>query len=152
MTETREDIPRDDRDLIDGDLREPDLGDPDLRDPDWWSPAWILSAESAALSAFTLAVLGMFGGASLAAVVAQSLGGVRSEPADVRWDVLVPASMALLFALSAVLLARRVIVATRTDPTWATHLAGAAAVVAGASAAASVVAMAACALGAPPGV
>ncbi len=126
--------------------------DEDQLDPTWWSTSSILSAEPAAISAFTLAVLGMFGGGSLASVVAQSFVGIPSEPADGRWDVVIPASMALLFALGAVLLARRAIVGRVAGPTWVTHLAGAAVVVAGVSSLASVVALVAASIGAAPGV
>ncbi|MEA2844441.1 MAG: hypothetical protein QOJ69_2112 [Actinomycetota bacterium] len=73
-------------------------------------------------------------------------------PTDVRWNVVIPASMALLFALGAVLLAGRALVWLGAGPTWATHLAGAALVVAGVSSVASIVAIVAATMGAPPGV
>ncbi len=121
-------------------------------DPVWWSAGSLLSRESAAISAFTFAVLGMFGGATIASVVAQSVVGRPWNEADIRWDSVVSAGVALLFALGAMLLGRRVILAEAAEPAWSSQLARAAVVVAAAGSVLSAVAVVTGLLRGPPGV
>ena len=102
----------------------------DLVEPGWWSAASLLTVEAAAIAALTFALLGMFGGATVASVVAQAVVGDPWSPADVRWDAVVSAGVALLFVLAALLLGRRVVVAEEDVPPWSGHLARAAVVVA----------------------
>ncbi len=122
-----------------------------LVDTPWWSAGSLLPVEAAAITAFTFAVLGMFGGATIASVVAQSVVGSPWSAADIRWDSVVSAGVALVFALGAILLGRRVIVAEGDEARWSGHLARAAVVVAGAGGVLSAVAVVAGVLRSPPG-
>jgi len=117
----------------------------------WWSTRSLLALEAAAITAFTFAVLGMFGGATIASVVAQSVVGSPLSEADIRWDSVVSAAVALLFALGAVLLGRRVILTEGDEPSWSGHLARAAVVVAAAGAMLAAVAVLMGVLRGPPG-
>ncbi len=93
----------------------------------------------------------MFGGATIASVVAQSVVGSPWSGADIRWDSVVSAGVALVFALGAILLGRRVILAEGDEARWGGHLARAAAVVAGAGGVLSAMAVATGVLRGPPG-
>lgn len=121
-----------------------------LAEAAWWSTGSLLSAEAAAITAFTFAVLCMFGGATIASVVAQSLVGGPWSEANIRWDSVVAPGVALLFALGAMVLGRRVILA-EDECRWSSHLARAAVVVAVAGGVLSAVAVVTGVLRGPPG-
>ena len=123
----------------------------ELVDSRWWSAGSLLSVEAAAITAFTLAVLAMFGGATIASVVAQSIVGSPWSGADIRWDSVVSAAVALVFAVGAILLGRRVILAEGDDPRWSGDLARAAVVVAGAGGVLSAMVVVTGVLRGPPG-
>ncbi len=129
---------------------EVDEADDDLLEPAWWATASLLSVEASALSAFTVALLGMFGGTTIASVLVQSVVGAPWEPDGWVWYSVLSAAMALLFALGAILLARRVLV-DADAPDWSANLARAAVVVAAIGVALSTVALLAAAMRGSPG-
>ena len=116
----------------------------------WWSAGTLRSVEATAVAA-SFAVLGTFGGATIASVVAQSVVGSPWSGADIRWDSVVSAGVALVFALGAILLGRRVIIAEGDEARWSGHLARAAVVVGGAGGVLSAIAVATGVLRGPPG-
>jgi hypothetical protein len=133
-----------------------DIGDDivdgnDLHKRPWWSPSSLLTAEAAAITAFTFAVLSLLGGSTTATLM-QAILGLTFEPVDYRWISLAPPVVLLLFALGAMLLGGRVIRGGRDEaPTWAGQLARAAVVVAGVGAGLWVVAIVAGLLRGSPG-
>ena len=131
-------------------FEEVDQADDELLEPTWWAPASLLSAESSAVSAFTVALLGMFGGTTIVPVLVQSVVGAPWEPDGWVWYSVLSAAMALLFALGAILLARRVLVVADA-PDWSGNLARAAVVVAAVGFALSTVALLAAAMQGSPG-
>jgi hypothetical protein len=123
----------------------------DLRKRPWWSPSSLLTAEAAAITAFTFAVLSLLGGSTTATLM-QAILGLTFEPVDYRWISLAPPVVLLLFALGAMLLGGRAIRGGRDEaPTWAGQLARAAVVVAVVGAGLSVVAIVAGLLRGSPG-
>ena len=131
-------------------FEEVDEADDDLLEPTWWSPASLLSVEASAISAFTVALLGMFGGTTIASVLVQAVVGAPWETHGwVGYSVL-SAGTGLLFALGAMLLARRVLV-DADAPAWSGNLARAAVVVAAIGGALSIVAVLAAVVRGSPG-
>ncbi len=124
--------------------------DEDLIEPAWWAPASLLTAEAAAITAFTVALLGMFGGTTISSVVVQSVVGAPWEQDGWVWYSVLSAGMALVFAAGAVLFARRVI-RDADAPGWSGHLARAAVLVAAAGTALSILAILATAVQGFPG-
>ena len=64
--------------------------------------------KASAITAFTLALVAMFGPITIATVVADTLVAAPWEPSDFRWHAVTVASVVLVFALGAILLGRRV--------------------------------------------
>ncbi len=123
--------------------------DEDLVEPAWWAPASLLTTEAAAITAFTVALLGMVGGTTIASVLVQSVVGAPWEQDGWVWYSVLSAGMALVFAAGAVLLARRVI-RDADAPGWSGHLARAAVLVAAAGIALSTLAILATAVQGSP--
>jgi hypothetical protein len=126
--------------------------DEDLESTDraWWAPASLLSAEAAAITAFSFAVLAMFGGATIAPVVARALAG-NPWDGDLRGESTISAGVAMLFALGGLVLARRVLTTPADAPPGSVHLARAAVVLASAAGVLAAVAVLAGVVGAGPG-
>jgi hypothetical protein len=133
------------------DMSDDIVGGDDLHKQAWWSPSSLLTAQAAAITAFTFAVVSLLGGTTTQTLM-QAILGFTFEPIDYRWIVLVPPIVLLLFALGAMLLGARAIRRDRDEaPTWAGQLARAAVVVAVVGAGLSVVAIVAGLLRGSPG-
>lgn len=109
-------------------------------EPRWWSPTGLLTPEASAITALTLAVVGVIGGGFIGFPVAQALVGFGDGPDDMRMHNVVSAAIVLLLLLGTIWLARRVLLDDDVEASvWCRHLAGSAVIVAAVGSALSAV-------------
>lgn len=107
-------------------------------EPRWWSPSAVLTDGSAAIAAFTLAVVGTMG--FVGRPVAEALVGLPERPGDLDEHAVVSAMIVLLLLLGALWLSQGVLLdEDEAAPAWGRNLAGASVVIAAIGATLSVV-------------